>query len=318
LQTPQRNHQFFRFPIDPGEFLWSAATYFSNPARTGDIAMCFDKGCESNDVNRRSFMIGGATAIAGLTALTTNGAVQEEEPPPTRVLDEPGIQHGKVTFPSGDEEIDGFLALPKAEGKYPAVLVIAGNRITEEYIPNTCAALAVAGYVALAPNIFHTVPDSATTPDEITKALEGRTDDDFLNDIRAGAEYLKRHDSVNEGGMGIIGFCSGGRRALLYADRFDDIKAVVPFHPARTTPEEVARLKAPVQIHSGTADRHIPVAQIRELDKVLRAQGTTVELYLYGEADHGFLAYTRPFYKPDAAQAAWKRTVEFLDSQLKQ
>jgi dienelactone hydrolase len=42
---------------------------------------------------------------------------------------------------------------------YPAVLVIAGNLITEEYIPNTCAALAVAGFLGLAPNIFHPIPD---------------------------------------------------------------------------------------------------------------------------------------------------------------
>lgn len=35
------------------------------------------------------------------------------------------------------------------KGQYRAVLVVAGNRITEEYIPNTCAALAVAGFTAL-------------------------------------------------------------------------------------------------------------------------------------------------------------------------
>ena len=29
--------------------------------------------------------------------------------------------------------------------------------------------------MALAPNIFHTVPDHARSPEEITKALEGRT-----------------------------------------------------------------------------------------------------------------------------------------------
>jgi dienelactone hydrolase len=140
-----------------------------------------------------------------LLALLSNGTPavrrlpQEQKPPPTRVLDDPTVQHGKVTFQSGDKEIDGYLARPKAAGKYPAVLVIAGNRITEEYIPNTCAALAVAGYIGLA----------------------------------------------------------------------------------------------------------------------LRGQGTSVKVYLYEGADHGFLAYTRPYYQPDAAQSAWKRTVEFLDSQLK-
>jgi hypothetical protein len=36
--------------------------------------------------------------------------------------------------------------------------VVAGNLISEEHIPNTCAALAVAGYVCLAPNISTSCP----------------------------------------------------------------------------------------------------------------------------------------------------------------
>ena len=280
--------------------------------------MCMDDDCHGQ-VDRRAFLA-GTTAVA--VALAASGREVAGQPPAkapeTRVLDDAGVRHGKVTFKySGKDTFDGFLARPKAEGTYPAVLVIAGNRITEEYIPNTCAALAVAGYIGLAPNIFHPVPDSAVTPDEIVKALAGRTDDDFLRDIRAGADFLAGHEAVKTGGMGIIGFCSGGRRALLYADRFDDVKAVIPYHPSRTKPEEIARLKAPVQVHSGTADRHIPVTEIRELEDALRRQGTSVQVYLYEGADHGFLAYTRPYYQPDAAQSAWKRTVEFLDSQLK-
>jgi carboxymethylenebutenolidase len=277
--------------------------------------MCFGNPCNT-DEDRRSFLAGTAAAFTGLAVFGLDARAEESKPPPTRVLDDPEITHGVVTFRSGQEEIDGYLARPKAKGRHRAVLVIAGNRITEEYIPNTCAALAVAGYVGLAPNIYHTVPDSARTPDEINKALEGRTEDEFLRDIRAGADYLKGHEAVKRGGIGIIGFCSGGRRALLYATRFDGVRAVVPFHPGKTTSAEVAGLKAPVEIHSGTADRHVPVADIRELAKALRAQGTPVKVYLYEGADHGFLAYTRPYYKPDDALTAWKRTVKFLKREL--
>ncbi len=252
-----------------------------------------------------------------LAALGLRAEAQLQQNPPTRVLNAPNIVHGSISFKSGGKEIDGYLARPKDKGRHKAVLVVAGNRITEEYIPNTCAALAVAGYVGLAPNIFHTVPDTARTPDEMSKALADRTDDDFMNDIRAGADYLRAQSFVKTSGMGIIGFCSGGRRAMLYAARFDDIKAVIPYHPAKMQKEEVSGLKAPVQIHQGTSDRHIPVADIQELEKVFRGQGTPVEVYFYEQADHGFLAYTRPYYKTDAALLAWKRTVEFLNRHLK-
>lgn len=279
--------------------------------------MCLEDDCALDSPERRAFLSGTVAAfVTAAAALGVTGSAQEQKPP-TRVLDAHDIWHGKVTFKSGNKEIDGYLARPQGKGKYRPVLVVAGNRITEEYIPNTCAALAVAGYVGLAPNIFHTVPDSARTPDEMTKALEGRTEDDFLRDIRAGADYLKAQKFVKAGGMGIIGFCSGGRRAMLYGNRYDEIKAVVAYHPALMKQEEVARLKAPVQIHLGTADRHIPVAGIRELENILRKQGTPVEVFLYEQADHGFLAYTRPYYKPDAAVLSWKRTLEFLGSRLK-
>lgn len=278
--------------------------------------MCLEDDCALDSPERRAFLSGTVAAFVTVAAFGVTGSAQEQKPP-TRVLDAQDIWHGKVTLKSGNKEIDGYLARPQAKGKYKPVLVVAGNRISEEYIPNTCAALAVAGYVGLAPNIFHTVPDSARTPDEMVKALEGRTEDDFLRDIRAGGDYLKSQGFVKSNGMGIIGFCSGGRRAMLYGDRYDDIKAVVAYHPALMKPEEVARLKAPVQIHLGTADRHIPVAGIRELENILRKQGTPVEVFLYEQADHGFLAYTRPYYKPEAAILSWKRTLEFLGNRLK-
>lgn len=278
--------------------------------------MCFEDECAPDQPGRRNFL-GGAAALVTLAALGLDAAAQAQAPP-TRVLDDPNVRGGKVTFKGGGKEIDGYLARPQAKGKHRAVLVVAGNRITEEYIPNTCAALAVAGYVGLAPNIFHTVPESAKTPDEIARSLEGRKEEDFLLDIRAGADYLKSQPFVKGGGVGVLGFCSGGRRAMLYAARHDGVKAVVPYHPGpKLKAEEVAGLKAPVQIHQGTADRRVPVADIRELEDILRKQGTPVTVYLYEQADHGFLAYTRPYYKPDAAALSWRRSVDFLNRHLK-
>jgi carboxymethylenebutenolidase len=285
--------------------------------------MCLGDDFDLESPERRTFLsktTAAAAVFATLTLLrgaTGSAQQQEAQTPPTRVLDAPNIQHGKVMFKSGAKEIDGYLARPKGKGRHRPVLVVAGNRITEEYIPNTCAALAVAGYVGLAPNIFHTVPDSARTPDEMQKALEGRTEDDYLQDIHAGADYLNSQAFVKAGKTGIIGFCSGGRRAMLYGARYHDTKAVVPYHPARMKAEEVATLKAPVQIHQGTADRHIPVLWIKELEQIFRQQKTPVEVYFYEGADHGFLAYTRPYYKPNDALLSWRRTIEFLNRHLR-
>jgi len=280
--------------------------------------MCIDGDCPSEGLDRRTFLAGSASAFVGLGALGLEPARHAQTQWPTRVLDHPSIQYGPVTFThAGKETFDGFLARPKAEGVYPAVLVIAGNRITEEYIPNTCAALAVAGFVGLAPNIFHPLPDSARTREEMNAALKEHTDYDVLEDVQVGADYLERQRFVRRAGMGVIGFCFGGRIAMLHGSRSRNIDAVVPFHPGPVTAAEIARLRVPVQVHSGSADRQVSVAAITELERTLRAQSTPVEVFLYEGADHGFLAYTRPTYKPDAAQLASKRTTEFLTRNLK-
>jgi carboxymethylenebutenolidase len=283
--------------------------------------------CSSDDgwgpeVARRAFLAGSAglamTGIAG-RALGQSPAPASPPAPPTRVLDDPRAIHGPVTFThNGQPGIGGYLARPRAEGAYPAVVVIAGNRISEEYIPNTCAALALAGFVGLAPDIFHILPDSAQTLEAMRAAGANHNDSDVVNDVQAGIEFLRAQGFVRHGGIGALGFCYGGRIAMLLGARSREVDAVVAYHPGPVTREEIARLSMPVQIHCGTADRNVSVAQIRALESMLRAQHTPVEVHLYEGADHGFLAYTRPpRYDPVAGALSWQRTIAFLAAKLR-
>lgn len=280
--------------------------------------MCIDDDCPS-DVGRRSFLAGATVTLAAALALRNapETAAQTKQAE-TRVLDDPTIQHSRVVFKhNGVETIDGYLARPKADGVYPSVLVIAGNRITEEYIPNTCAALAVAGFVGLAPNIFHTLPDTARTPAESRAATVNHLDSDVLEDIDIGADFLRAQSFVKRDTMGILGFCYGGRMAMEYGARSRQIDAVVPFHPGTTKIEAVKRLNVPVQIHHGTADQAVALAESERLVKELKSQRTPVELFIYEGAGHGFLAYTRPTYHPAHAKLAWGRAIQFLKKALK-
>ncbi|HEV2816105.1 MAG TPA: dienelactone hydrolase family protein [Allosphingosinicella sp.] len=279
-----------------------------------------EEGCGPDEM-RRAFLAGSVgLAVTGMAgAALAQPPVPAAAPPPTRVLDDPGAVHGPVTFThNGQPGIGGYLARPRAEGTYPAVLVIAGNRISEEYIPNTCAALALAGYVGLAPDIFHIIPASAQTLPEMRAAGANHNDGDVVGDVQAGIEYLRGQPFVRRGGIGALGFCYGGRIAMLLGARSREVDAVVAYHPGPVTQEEIARLSVPVQIHCGTADGNVPLAQIRALEAMLTAQRTPVEVHLYEGADHGFLAYTRPpRYDPAAGALSWQRTIAFLAGKLR-
>ena len=284
--------------------------------------MCI-KDDSIDDPDRRAFVAGSmaaafAAGMAPPAARAQAGATPAAPPPPTRVLDDPRVEHGPVSIlHNGQTSIGGYLARPKADGRYPAVLVIAGNRISEEYIPNTCAALALDGFVGVAPDIFHILPDTARTLDEMRAAGARHSDSDVVNDVQAGIEHLRGLPFVREGGFGVVGFCYGGRIAMLLGARSREVDAVIPYHPGKVSQAEIRRLSCPVQIHCGTADGNVSVADMRALEAMLKGQKTPVELHLYEGADHGFLAYTRPQrYHPAAGQLSWQRSVAFLKRHL--
>jgi carboxymethylenebutenolidase len=138
--------------------------------------------------------------------------------------------------------------------------------------------------------------------------------------VRGGPEARDSGQPVWARGLGVLGFCYGGRMAMLFAARSREVDAVVAYHPGlvATDREIIAHVQAPVQLHQGTADQSVDPTTAKKLQEILQTQKTPVELFLYEGADHGFLAYTRPFYRPDDAQLAWKRTTEFLGKHLKE
>ena len=269
-------------------------------------------------LDRRDFVKAGVASVAGLPALGDVGVVPQNEPPPTRVLDAPGIEHGNVMFRhAGKETFDGYLARPKADGVFPGVVVLPGNVITEEYIPNTCATLALAGFVGLTPNIFHPLPSNDTPIEERGKYLKDHSIDDVLEDIQVAFDYLRTQPFVRNSGFGALGFCWGGWLSLLSAARFRDIRAVVAFHPGIVRDrDELSQVQVPVQLHQGTADTSIEPKTAIQIRDALTARHVPVELFMYEGADHGFTAYTREFYRPDFARLSLSRATKFLSTYL--
>lgn len=264
--------------------------------------------------DRRDFLKVGAASVAGFGALGNAGEALQGKQPPTRVLDDPRVDHGKVTFThNGEQTFDGYLARPKANGVFPGVLVIAGNLIAEEYIPNTCAALALAGFVGLAPEVVHHMSDNAPDVDK------DHNNNDAIENILAGMDHLRIQPFVRGGGFGLVGFCYGGWISLLAAARFREIRAVVAYHPGMGRyRDELGEVRSPVQLHQGAADESADPKTALQIRDVLSAHHVPAELFMYKGANHGFTAYTREFYRPDYAQLSWNRTTKFLSKYLQQ
>ena len=97
---------------------------------------------DKKGIGRRKFMLSATSAAACCVLSCDTMAELGDEPKITKALDDPNVIHKLVTFQSGSDEIDGYLARPRTLGRYPIVLVITGSSISEEYIKNTTAMLA--------------------------------------------------------------------------------------------------------------------------------------------------------------------------------
>lgn len=278
----------------------------------------------NEEITRRAFIV--KASVAGFCLLNCETSAQQTETPDVpKALDDKTVTHGKVSFKSGTDQIDGYLARPKKKGRYPIVIIVTGNSISEEYIQNMAAMLAQKGFVGIAPNIYSLQKDTMTPAEKRKVFAEQITDERIFQDLQAAIAYLKTQNFIKRGKIGITGFCFGGRCALMFAARSNEIGAVVSFYGNLRTPPFANRkedpldvsdkIKAPVQGHYSQTDAEIPLEQLNKFQESLKVGGTKAEIFTY-DAPHGFFAYTRPTYNADAARLAWSRTVEFLRRHL--
>ena len=95
-----------------------------------------------------------------------------------------------------------------------------------------------------------------------------------------------------------------------------DLKAAVPFYGGQPKAEDVPRIKASLLLHYAGNDTRIN-AGIPAFEDALKKASINYTLYLYEGAEHGFNNDTSERYNKEAAQLAWKRTIEFLKEKLK-
>jgi carboxymethylenebutenolidase len=259
------------------------------------------------DLTRRSI----AMALAGGYAVAAFDA--NAEPIHT---DEDGLVTATVEIDAGDRKIPGYLARPAAKGRHPVVFVYTEIFGVHEWIKDICRRLAKAGYVALAPDFFVRSGDPSKLTDfpAIMKIVGATPDAQVTSDTAAALKCLKAQPFADMKRLGVTGFCWGGGKTWLAAERFPEFKAGVAWYGPlaknaypQTPPIELAKdLHAPVLGLYGGLDKGIPQADVDAMKAALKAAGKTgSDIIVYPNAQHGFLADYRPSYNATDAAAGW-------------
>lgn len=262
-------------------------------------------------MKRLAKLTGGmAAAVATLPLLEINYAHAE-----TVAHQDDRLVTETITYPGDNTTMKGYLARPKVAGKYPAVIVIHENRGLNPHIEDVTRRMALAGFLALAPDALSGAGGTPTDDAQI-RELFGKLDmTQTRNNFVKAVDYLQtRPDSTDK--VGCVGFCWGGAMANQLAVNVPSLKAAVPFYGRQPEATDVPKIKAAVQLHYGGLDERVNQG-IPAYEEALKKAGVPYELYVYEGAQHAFHNDTAPTrYNEAAAKLAWSRTVDFLKKRL--
>src|SRR3989454_9862685 len=210
----------------------------------------------------------------------------------------------------------GYLA--SSEKPRAGVLVLHAWWGLNDFFKSFCNRLASQGFLAFAPDL-HDGPVVSTVGEakELRLRFETKEGEDRMKRIVLGAEdFLRTVPSISGRKIGVIGFSMGAAWSLLLSTlKPDRVGAVVVFYGS--WPIDFSKAQASFLGHFAPEDEWEPVEGVQATEEKIRGAGRDVTFHFYPGTKHWFVEENRPVeYKRDAADLAWKRTLEFLDTKL--
>lgn len=261
-------------------------------------------------LKRLALLAGGTAAAMSLLPLLESNyakaAVTSQEDLFTEYVKYPGVP-GKMT---------AYVARPKKEAKYAAVVVIHENRGLTAHIEDVARRAAKAGYLAVAPNALSALGKIPANEDEARQWFSELKAENNLQNFKNVFPYLAARKDYN-GKAGCVGFCWGGGMANALAVNVPELKAAVAFYGRQPAAEDVPKIKAAVQLHYAGLDERTN-AGAAAYEEALKKNNVTYEQYTYEGAQHAFHNDTSAArYNEAAAKLAWGRTLDFFAKYLK-
>jgi carboxymethylenebutenolidase len=209
-------------------------------------------------------------------------------------------------------EVSAYVAHP--EGEPVAGLVVVQEIFgVNQHIRSVADGYARDGFLAVAPALFDRIERGVELGYEgadMQRAMGFIPKLDMQKSLEDVAAAIKFAGIATEKKVGVVGYCYGGTLAWLAAARLHPAVAV-GYYGGRTAKYADESLSAPVILHFGKLDAHIPEEEVEKI----HAAHPEVEIYWY-DAGHGFNCDARASYNKEAAHQARERSLSFLKQHL--
>lgn len=263
--------------------------------------------------NRRNFLK-KTLALAGGTFLFSS--LTEKVFAEITKADDSRLITETIKYQGASGPITAYLARPKGKKKHPGVVVIHENRGLQPHIKDVTRRIALEGFVALAPDALSSLGGTPEKPEEAAPMFQKLDYETTKKDVAAAVAYLKT-SPLTTGKVGCTGFSWGGAMTNHMAVNIPDLNAAVPYYGGQPKAEDVSKIKAPMLIHYAGKDDRIN-AGIPAFEEALKQAKVDYQIFMYEGAQHAFNNDSNPErYNKEAANLAWKRTIDFFKEKLK-
>lgn len=225
-----------------------------------------------------------------------------------------------ILHPEGEGPWPGVILFPDAFGIRPAMLGIAER-------------IAAAGHYVLLPDLYYRTgyrppsftlfADPALRADFDARIAPTVAAAPIMRDTKAFLAHLEGERTVRPGPVGVVGYCMGGRLALVAAGSYPDrIAAAAAYHPggvATSAPDSphllVPQMRARLYIGRAKEDPGFDEAARERLEHALRTAGVDYALETY-DARHGWVPADHPMHDAAGTARHWETLLPFLRETL--
>lgn len=277
-------------------------------------------------MKRRDILLSAASIATAAVVANSQLSTAKQPDINTSVKMEPRV--GKtIQIAKG---LPGYYVTPTGTGKFPAVIVLMEAFGLNNWCKSICNRLAQSGFAAIAPDFYRGITYEYTDVAGAIGKLKSLNDDAIMSDVGKSLDFLAGKSEINANGIGVIGFCMGGRYAFLTNAVYPTkIKAAVSFYGGgidatagnplgqKSILDRTPTMQSPIMLVYGSEDQLIAADEHGRVAAALSKAKKRYILNLFPKAGHGFMSDRRENYAPEAAAEAWMMTTGFFSQNLK-
>lgn len=239
----------------------------------------------------------------------------------------------EVSLPSRSGSVPALVYRPDgADGPWPAIVLGVEAYGINTSMRAVAGRLAAAGHVVVVPDYYRGErlddPDNYLDFTEVVQFINRLDFTTAAHDQLAAIEYAAGLNTVDPERIVVWGYCTGATLSLLAAELSDRVAAAVLFFPSQPRfsalddrhpvhPVDLLwAVQCPVLLIYGDQDAVMSAADLGALRERATAWGVDLDVRIYPDAGHAFIAPGPPLRNDAADRASWDDALSFLQNRL--